>query len=78
MDVDVAKNYKSKSQIARVLTENWLLKNGFCPSCENNLTEVSNNARVHDFSCLACKMNLSLKASMEKHRLRLTMVHMNQ
>ena len=29
MDVDVAKNYKSKSQIARVLTENWLLKNGF-------------------------------------------------
>ena len=49
MDVDVAKNYKSKSQIARVLTENWLLKNGFYPSCENDLTEVSNNARVHDF-----------------------------
>lgn len=62
MNVEIAKNYKNKSQIARVLTENWLLKNGFCPSCENDLTEVSNNARVHDFSCLACNNEFELKS----------------
>jgi type II restriction enzyme len=62
MNIELAKNYNSKSQIARVITEDWLLKNGFCPSCGNDLSDVVNNAQVHDFSCLSCADQFELKS----------------
>lgn len=62
MNLDIAKNYTSKSQIARVVTENWLFENGFCPSCGSNLSEVNNNAQVHDFSCFSCNDQYELKS----------------
>ena len=29
----LAEGYKSQSQIARLLTEDWVLNNSYCPSC---------------------------------------------
>lgn len=62
MDITLAKGFTSKSQIARVLTENWLLRNGFCVSCGNQLSGENNNAQVHDFSCLLCLEEFELKS----------------
>lgn len=62
MNLVLAQGYSSKSQIARVVTEDWLLRNGFCPSCSNDLSGVENNAQVHDFSCLTCSDQFELKS----------------
>ena len=32
-NIDLAGGYKSNSQIARVLTENWVKENSYCPNC---------------------------------------------
>jgi hypothetical protein len=32
-DTSLAQGYKSASQIARVLTEDWLARNMYCPIC---------------------------------------------
>ena len=32
-DISLAKGYISPSQIARVLTEDWLARNMYCPIC---------------------------------------------
>jgi type II restriction enzyme len=62
MNLVLAQGYSRKSQIARVVTEDWFLKNGFCPSCSNDLLGVNNNAQVHDFSCSACSDQFELKS----------------
>lgn len=52
----LAKGYKSASQKARVLTENWVLDNSYCPNCGNqNLNRFSNNNPAADFYCNNCK-----------------------
>ena len=61
MDVAVADNYRSASQIARVLTEDWMLKNGYCPSCLSSLNQSKSNSQVLDFSCLSCSNEFELK-----------------
>ena len=61
MDVAVAKNYRSASQIARVLTEDWMLKNGYCPLCLSNLNQSKSNSQVLDFRCLSCANEFELK-----------------
>lgn len=37
-DISLSSNYENKSQIARILTENWVEKNIFCPNCGNFLS----------------------------------------
>lgn len=54
--------YKSPSQRARVLTESWLAKNGFCPACGSSLKKTANNSRVLDFTCPTCHSNFELKS----------------
>ena len=55
--------YKSQSQIARVLTENWLAKNGYCPNCNTDyLTSFENNKPVADFFCHHCHEEFELKS----------------
>lgn len=66
MNLKLAENYTSKSQIARVITEDWFLNNGFCPSCSNDLSGMNNNAKVHDFSCVLCKGQFELKSYLGK------------
>ncbi|HED06244.1 MAG TPA: restriction endonuclease [Ignavibacteria bacterium] len=58
-----ATNYSSNSQIARVLTEDWVKTNSYCPNCgENHLTEFKNNKPVADFYCTSCSEQFQLKS----------------
>jgi len=62
-DTQLAKNYSSKSQIARVLTEDWVKQNSYCPSCGySHLDEFENNRPVSDFECKKCSEQFELKS----------------
>jgi type II restriction enzyme len=55
--------YKSKSQLARVVTEAWFDQNMYCPACNNDsLTKFSANKPVKDFYCNSCSEAFQLKA----------------
>jgi len=63
INTDLAKKYTSNSQIARVLTENWVLNNSYCPSCGDiPLSEFENNKPVADFYCNNCSEQYELKS----------------
>lgn len=59
-------HYTNKSQIARVLTEEWVLKNGYCPNCGSGLQKHTNNKPVADFYCFSCKEDFELKSKSGK------------
>ena len=62
-DINLAINYKSGSQIARILTENWVLRNSYCPRCGNiQLNEFENNRPAADFFCENCNEEFELKS----------------
>nr|WP_094784695.1 DpnI domain-containing protein [Lactococcus reticulitermitis] len=55
--------YKSKSQQARVMTENWAQKNLYCPICGNDyINHFENNRPVADFYCPICQSEFELKS----------------
>ncbi len=59
----LAVNYHSGTQIARVLTENWVADNMFCPRCGNsNINHFPNNSPVADFYCPLCNNEYELKS----------------
>lgn len=59
----LADGYQSNSQIARVLTENWVLANSYCPSCGDiPLSDFENNRPVADFYCKKCSEEFELKS----------------
>lgn len=62
LPIGLASNYKSKSQIIRVITENWVEQNIFCPSCGGNLTSYENNRPVADLFCAKCVEDFELKS----------------
>lgn len=63
-DSDLLVGYKSKSQIIRVQSENWLLKNMYCPCCGNSmLQKFENNKPVADFFCSKCAGQFELKSA---------------
>ena len=56
-------NYKSSSQITRVITEKWFDDNMYCPFCSSSeIKAFSNNYPVADFYCNSCKEVFQLKA----------------
>lgn len=56
-------NYHSNSQIARVLTEEWVSNNMFCPRCGNlHIEHFENNRPVADFYCANCHNEYELKS----------------
>ncbi len=61
-DIGIANNYTNNSQIIRVLTENWVKRNAYCPDCGNKLTEFENNRPVADFLCDNCREEFELKS----------------
>ncbi len=62
-NTSIIKNYKSPSQISRVLTENWVKNNIYCMNCGNdNLNTFENNKPVADFYCSNCKEEYELKS----------------
>ncbi len=63
LNKSLANDYSSKSQIARVLTESWVLNNSYCPSCgDPYLREFENNKPVADFYCVNCREEFELKS----------------
>lgn len=62
-NTSLAEGYKSASQIARVLTEDWLVHNMYCPICgELTIRRAEPNAPVKDFVCNNCKSQYELKS----------------
>ena len=65
-DTSLAQGYKSASQIARVLTEDWLARNMYCPICgEISVKKAEPNAPVKDYICDNCKAQYELKSKRE-------------
>lgn len=62
MNISIGNHYKSASQISRVLTENWMLNNGYCPSCQSDLVQSKSNSKVLDFICTFCLNGFELKS----------------
>ncbi len=58
----IADNYKSNSQKIRVLTENWVNNNIYCPNCGSSISEYENNKPVADFYCSKCREDFELKS----------------
>lgn len=62
-DQSYTTGYHSSSQIARVLTENWICSNMYCPRCGNRtLRHFENNRPVADFYCPICQNEYELKS----------------
>jgi type II restriction enzyme len=59
--------YKSPTQIARVITEQWLQDNMYCPSCDStHLDPTTPGTKVYDFQCDSCEERYQLKAKSTK------------
>lgn len=62
-DTSLVYGYKSASQIARVLTEDWLARNMYCPICgEISIKQADPNEPVKDYVCDNCKAQYELKS----------------
>jgi type II restriction enzyme len=62
-DKKLAVDYSSLSQKIRVLTENWVNNQIFCPNCGHlDIDKYRNNKPVADFFCLNCKEEYELKS----------------
>ena len=62
-DISLIKKYHSKSQMVRVLTEDWVLRNFSCPICGKLKIEAyPNNYPTGDFFCKKCKSDFELKS----------------
>ncbi|MGP9688601.1 DpnI domain-containing protein [Psychrobacter sp. AOP22-C1-C5] len=66
-DQSLAKNYRSPSQIIRVLSEAWVAHQSYCPNCNAEpLFEYANNQPVADFYCSNCDEQYELKSKQGK------------
>ena len=62
-NLSLAEGYKSRSQVARVLTEGWVKENSYCPRCQrSSILEFENNRAVADFQCPGCNEEFELKS----------------
>lgn len=62
-DQTLAEDYRSPSQIIRVLSEAWVTNNGYCPNCNApQLSEFPNGQPVADFYCSSCAEQYELKS----------------
>ena len=62
----LVKNYKSASQKARILTEQWVDETVFCPNCGRlDIDKYPNNRPVADFYCSNCKEDYELKSKQD-------------
>src|SRR5690554_3591140 len=66
-DTRLAEGYKSPSQIAKILSENWVLRNSYCPKCgEAPLDKFEDNRPVADYYCEKCTEEFELKSKKGK------------
>jgi type II restriction enzyme len=58
----LAAGYKGTTQKIRVLSEQWVSDQVYCPNCGNrDITRYKNNSPVADFYCSACHEDYELK-----------------
>lgn len=62
LDVKLAEKYHSMSQKIKAMSEDWVGKNTFCPSCGALIDSFENNRPVADFFCSNCKEEYELKS----------------
>lgn len=62
-DTTLIKGYKSASQQARIMTEDWLERNMYCPICgAESIQKAQANAPVKDYVCRNCCAQYELKS----------------
>ena len=62
-NIKLAENYRSNTQIARVLSEDWVFQNSYCPKCGNDDLEMyPRNNPAADFYCDTCNSDYELKS----------------
>jgi hypothetical protein len=49
LSIEGAKDYSSRSQQIRVISESWVNKYIYCPNCGDSLYNFENNKPVADF-----------------------------
>lgn len=63
LNQNLASKYHGATQIARVLTEDWVARNMYCPVCGNPILQhYTANKPVADFYCEDCKSDFELKS----------------
>ena len=63
----LAKKYKSEPQKIRVLSEDWVAKQSYCPNCNAEpLAAFTNGQPVADFYCANCDEQYELKSKKAK------------
>jgi type II restriction enzyme len=63
LDASAGFGYKSSSQWARRVTEEWATRELFCVACSSsNVAAHQTNRKVEDFHCLTCGRRSQLKA----------------
>ncbi len=55
----IANQYTSNSQKIRVLTEDWVDREVFCPACGENINQYENNRLLPIFSAPSVKRNMN-------------------
>ena len=64
-DASLASGYRSAQQRARVVTEAWIKRHGYCLACEgDHLTQTKSNTQARDFECDKCGHPYELKSSL--------------
>ena len=58
--------YSNKTQQIRVISENWVLNQIYCPSCGDIINDYENNKPVADFYCKKCIEDFELKSKKGK------------
>jgi type II restriction enzyme len=72
MNLEEAGRFKSRAQIARIVSEDWAKRNLYCPACANDeLIQTKNNTKVFDFVCPSCISRFQLKSGKrwDEHRI---------
>lgn len=65
-DGKIADGYTSPSQKIRILTEDWVDRQIYCPNCGHlDIDRYANNRPVADFFCSNCKEDYELKSKKE-------------
>ncbi|MCX6754772.1 MAG: restriction endonuclease [Candidatus Nomurabacteria bacterium] len=66
LNKNLGNKYSNQSQKIRVITENWVLNQIYCPSCGGIITNYVNNKPVADFYCKKCVEDFELKSKKGK------------
>jgi type II restriction enzyme len=62
LNKQLVEQYTSSSQKIRVMTENWVGQEIFCPSCGTYVSKYENNRPAADFYCPVCSEDFELKS----------------